>query len=65
MSTFTNVLEIEAGGAALPNNNANVLALWSRLLRVAGMAEDLIANAPTVFSADPATRDAVLAHAYL
>ncbi|SMC00436.1 hypothetical protein SAMN00120144_3249 [Hymenobacter roseosalivarius DSM 11622] len=65
VSTFTNVLEIEAGGAALPNNNANVLALWSRLLRVAGMAEDLIANAPTVFSADPATRDAVLAHAYL
>lgn len=65
VSTFTNVLEIEAGGTDLPTNNANVLALWSRLLRVAGMAEDLTANAPTVFSADPATRDAVLAHAYL
>ncbi|GAB2478026.1 hypothetical protein GCM10011375_19210 [Hymenobacter qilianensis] len=65
ISTFTNVLEVEAGGADLPNNNANITNLWSRLLRVAGMAEDLTTSAPTVLSADPATRDAVLAHANL
>jgi hypothetical protein len=65
IATFTNVLEIEAGGADLPTNNANVTNLWSRLLRVAGMAEDLTVSAPTVLSNDPATRDAVLAHANL
>ncbi|MBC6609376.1 RagB/SusD family nutrient uptake outer membrane protein [Hymenobacter sp. BT507] len=65
VATFTSVLEIEAGTAALPNFNSYVSNLWSQLYRVMSMAEDLQANAPTVLSTDPATRDAVLAHANL
>ncbi|WP_149239955.1 RagB/SusD family nutrient uptake outer membrane protein [Dyadobacter sp. 32] len=65
ITTFTNVLEIEAGGTALPTFNGNVLNLWARMYRVIGMADDLIANAPTVLAADAATKNAVLAHAYL
>ncbi len=65
ITTFTNVLEIEAGGTALPSFNGNVLNLWARMYRVMGMADDLIANAPTVLAADEATKNGVLAHAYL
>ena len=65
VATFTSVLEIETGTAALPNFNSYVGNLWSQLYRVMSMAEDLQANAPTVLSTDPATRDAVLAHASL
>jgi len=30
-TTFANLVELEDGGPQLPNTNANVLALWSRL----------------------------------
>ena len=33
ITTFTNILELEAGGTALPTFNGNVLSLWLRLLR--------------------------------
>ncbi|WP_233207924.1 RagB/SusD family nutrient uptake outer membrane protein [Siphonobacter sp. BAB-5405] len=65
ITTFTNVLELEAGGTALPSFNGNVLNLWARMYRVMGMADELIANAPTVLATDEATRNGVLAHAYL
>src|SRR5688572_28160579 len=45
ITTFTNVLEIEAGGTALPTFNGNVLGVWLNMLRVMAMAEDLINNA--------------------
>ncbi|RYG03492.1 MAG: RagB/SusD family nutrient uptake outer membrane protein [Chitinophagaceae bacterium] len=61
ITTFTNVLEIEAGGTALPTFNSNVLGLWSNMLRTMGMAEDLISNAPTVMAADNATATGVVA----
>ncbi len=65
ITTFTNILEIEAGGTALPTFNGNVLTVWSRMLRVMGMAEDLITNAPTSLAGDLATQAGVIAHANL
>ena len=65
ITTFTNIIELEAGGSALPTFNGNINTLWSRMLRVMGMAEDLIANAPTVLAADNGTRSGVTAHANL
>ncbi|WP_223860899.1 RagB/SusD family nutrient uptake outer membrane protein [Spirosoma validum] len=65
ITTFTNIQELEAGGTGLPTFNGNVLNLWLRLLRVMGMAEDIIANAPTVLAGDPTMRSGVMAHANL
>lgn len=65
IATFTNVLEIEAGGSALPTFNGNVLGVWLRMNRVMGMADDIIANAPTVLATDNAMRSGVVAHAHL
>jgi hypothetical protein len=47
-NTFSNLVEMEAGGDNLSTSNANVEALWSTNYRVVGMAEDLIDNAPQV-----------------
>lgn len=65
ITTFTNILELEAGGTGLPTFNGNVLGLWLRMLRVMGMAEDLLANAPTVLANEPALRSGIVAHANL
>jgi len=65
ITTFTNIIELEAGGSALPTFNGNINSLWSRMLRVMGMAEDVIANAPTILAADNAMRSGVTAHAHL
>ncbi|RXK62349.1 hypothetical protein ESA94_04880 [Lacibacter luteus] len=65
IATFTNVLEIEAGGSALPTFNGNVLGVWLRMNRVMGMADDIIANAPTVLATDNAMRSGIVAHAHL
>ncbi|MFP4228537.1 MAG: hypothetical protein ACLFTE_06895 [Salinivenus sp.] len=47
-NTFSNLVEMEAGGDNLSTSNANVEALWSENYRVVQMAEDLIENAPQV-----------------
>lgn len=65
IATFTNTLEIEAGGTALPTLNGNVLGLWSRMLRVMTMADDIIERAPSVLTADDPIRPGILANAYL
>ncbi|WP_420148268.1 RagB/SusD family nutrient uptake outer membrane protein [Spirosoma sp.] len=65
ITTFTNILELEAGGTGLPTFNGNVLNLWLRLLRVMGMAEDIMANASTVLASDAGMRSGVMAHANL
>jgi hypothetical protein len=65
ITTFTNILELEAGGTSLPTFNANILNFWSRMYRVIGMAETLIANAPGVLATDNAMKSGVLAHAHL
>lgn len=65
VTTFTNVLEIEAGGTALPTFNGNVLALWSRMSRVMSMSEDLISNAPAILGGDAGMLSGIMAHAQL
>ncbi|MBB6003801.1 RagB/SusD family nutrient uptake outer membrane protein [Arcicella rosea] len=65
ITTFTNIIEIEAGGTALPTFNGNVLGIWSRMYRVIGMADDIIASAPTALASDAAMKSGVVAHANL
>jgi hypothetical protein len=48
VATFTNTLELEAGGTALPTANGNVLTLWSDMQRLMTMSQDVIENAPKV-----------------
>ncbi|PSQ84716.1 MAG: hypothetical protein BRD30_11440 [Bacteroidetes bacterium QH_2_63_10] len=47
-NTFSNLVEMEAGGDNLSTSNANIEAIWSNNYRVVRMAEDLIENAPQV-----------------
>ncbi|MGX5817108.1 RagB/SusD family nutrient uptake outer membrane protein [Chitinophaga lutea] len=61
ISTFTNVLELEAGGTALPTFNSNVLGLWANMLRVMGDANDILANAPAVLSEEANLRSGIVA----
>lgn len=61
ITTFTNIIELEAGGTALPTFNGNVLGIWSNMLRTMSMAEDLIANAPIVVASDNATQTGLVA----
>jgi starch-binding outer membrane protein, SusD/RagB family len=61
ITTFTNILEIEAGGTALPTFNGNVLGVWRSMLRTMSMAEDLISNAPVVLESDINTQTGIVA----
>lgn len=65
VTTFTNILELEAGGTALPTFNGNVLGVWNSMLHTMGMADDLLASAPTVLAADASTKSGVVAIASL
>jgi hypothetical protein len=65
ITTFTNVLEIEAGGSALPTFNGNVLGVWRSMFRTMGMAEDIINNAPIVLEAEVPIQTALVAYAKL
>jgi starch-binding outer membrane protein, SusD/RagB family len=64
-STLLNVIDIEAGGAALPTDNGTVNGLFNTSMRTMAAAEDIINNAPTVLAADPATLSGVLSNARL
>ncbi len=63
-STLENLVELEAGGSSLLNNNANVTGLWSNMYQVIAMSDQLIANVPNV-PLDPGTRSGIMAEAYL
>lgn len=65
VTTFTNILELEAGGSALPTFNGNVLGVWYSMLHTMGMAQDLFKYAPGVLAADNPTRSGVTAFASL
>ena len=65
ITTFTNILELEAGGSALPTFNGNVLGVWYSMLHTMGMADDLIKYAPGVLAADNPTRSGVIGFANL
>lgn len=63
-TTFQNMIELEDGGTALPNFNSNVQGLWSTMLRVVKIAEDIEANAGNI-ELDPGTQSGLIAHAKL
>ncbi len=63
-TTFQNMIELEDGGTALPNDNTNVEGLWSNMLRVMGVAEDIIENTPNI-QLEPGTASGTIAHAHL
>ncbi|WP_116544275.1 RagB/SusD family nutrient uptake outer membrane protein [Pontibacter virosus] len=65
VATFTNVLELEAGGTALPTFNGNILGLWSRMQRVMYMSEQILENAPNIPTLTGGTLSGVMAHAHL
>ncbi len=64
-ATFTTVLELEAGGTALPTANAGVLNYWSAMQRELGMCQDVINNAPQITSIEPALLSGIMGQAYL
>ncbi|AKQ45057.1 hypothetical protein TH63_04475 [Rufibacter radiotolerans] len=65
VATFTNVLELEAGGTALPTFNGNILGLWSRMQRTMSMSEQILENAPKISTLTGGTLSGILAHAHL
>jgi hypothetical protein len=63
-TTFQNMIELEDGGASLPNFNSNVQGLWSTMLRVIKIAEDIEDNVGNI-GLSPGTQSGLLAHAKL
>lgn len=63
-TTFQNMIELEDGGTGLPNFNSNVQGLWSSMLRIVKIAEDVEANAVNV-NLEAGTQSALIAHAKL
>ena len=63
-TTFQNLVELEDGGADLPNFNGNVGGIWATMLRVVNSCNDLIARADAIDLA-PETRSSIKAHAGL
>ncbi|MDF0706307.1 hypothetical protein [Flagellimonas okinawensis] len=62
-TTFQNMIDLEDGGD-IPNTNSNVVGLWTTMLRVIGIAEDISANAATI-DIDPGTQSGLIAYANL
>ncbi|MBQ0735597.1 RagB/SusD family nutrient uptake outer membrane protein [Aquimarina celericrescens] len=63
-TTFQNMIELEDGGANLPNFNSNVQGLWFNLLRVMKLSEDIINATPTIELED-GTASGLIAYAKL
>ena len=65
VATFTNVLELEAGGTALPTANGNILTLWSNMQRLMTMSQNVIDNAPKVTTLTGGLLSGIMANAEL
>lgn len=63
-TTFQNMIELEDGGSALPNFNGNVQGLWSTMLRVVKVSEDIEANAANI-ELEAGSQSGLIAHAKL
>ncbi|MEM8763689.1 MAG: hypothetical protein AAGD88_07750, partial [Bacteroidota bacterium] len=63
-TTFQNMIELEDGGAELPNFNSNVQGLWSSMLRVMKIAEDIERSAANI-ELEAGTQTGLSAHAKL
>lgn len=64
-ATFTNVLELEAGGTALPTANGSILTLWANMQKLMSMSEDIINNAGNISTLTGGTLSGVMANAKL
>lgn len=62
-TTFQNMIDLEDGGD-IPNTNSNVVGLWTTMLRVVGIAEDIAANAAEL-DIDAGTKSGLIANAKL
>ncbi|MFD0861360.1 hypothetical protein ACFQ1M_04005 [Sungkyunkwania multivorans] len=63
-TTFQNMIELEDGGADLPNFNSNVRGLWATMLRIMKIAEDVESSTPGI-SLAPGTKSGLTAYAKL
>ncbi|QLG47181.1 RagB/SusD family nutrient uptake outer membrane protein [Costertonia aggregata] len=63
-TTFLNMIELEDGGSGLPNFNSNVQGLWTTMLRVMKIAEDIESNVDNVELA-AGTRSGLIAYSKL
>lgn len=63
-TTFQNMIELEDGGTALPNFNSNVQGMWSTLLRVMKIAEDITTSAENI-NLEAGTKNGLIAYAKL
>jgi hypothetical protein len=65
IATFTNTLELEAGGTGLPTANGIILSYWTAMQREMTMCENIIDSAPKVANVDPPLLSGIMAQAYL
>ncbi|MEO1484873.1 MAG: hypothetical protein AAFU57_03940 [Bacteroidota bacterium] len=63
-TTFQNMIELEDGGTELPNFNSNVQGLWTTMLQVLKIAEDIESSAGSI-ELEAGTQTGLLAHAKL
>jgi hypothetical protein len=59
-TTLANLVELEAGGTPLLNNNGNTVGLWSGLYRVITMADQVMAGSTSV-PLDAGTQSGIMA----
>ncbi len=64
MTTFANLEELETGGPSLSGDNGYTVRLFSRLMRIKGMAENLIEAVPSV-TLEPGTASGLTAWGHL
>ncbi|NNG11517.1 MAG: RagB/SusD family nutrient uptake outer membrane protein [Arenibacter sp.] len=62
-TTFQNMIDLEDGGD-IPNSTSNIVGLWSTMLRVMSISEDIAANAPNL-NINDGTKSGLVAYANL
>ena len=62
-NTFANLLDLDAGGAGLATNNANVTGYFREMYQTISTAEDIIAGAATTLADEADLRDGLTATA--
>lgn len=62
-TTFQNMIDLEDGGD-IPNSTSNIVGLWSTMLRVISISEDVATNAPNL-SVDEGTKSGLVAFSNL
>ncbi|MBC8768950.1 RagB/SusD family nutrient uptake outer membrane protein [Arenibacter sp. BSSL-BM3] len=62
-TTFQNMIDLEDGGD-IPNSTSNIVGLWSTMLRVMSISEDIAKNAPDL-NINEGTKSGLVAYANL